>query len=87
VLAKLAPGGVLAIQTAVPSTTLTSRLLGTASGGAVFDLFLRAHRNLHGLPEASMLHATLREVGFVETGEVSIVPGGAARYFWARAQS
>jgi 4-hydroxy-2,2'-bipyrrole-5-carbaldehyde O-methyltransferase len=87
VLAKLAPGGVLAIQTAVPSTALASRLLGTASGGAVLDLFLRTHRNLHGLPEASTLHATLREVGFVETGEVSVVPGGAARYFWARAQS
>ncbi|HTF34580.1 MAG TPA: class I SAM-dependent methyltransferase [Myxococcota bacterium] len=87
VLAKLAPGGVLAIQTPVPSTALASRLLGAASGGAVFDLFLRTHRNLHGLPDASSLHATLREAGFVETGEVSIVPGGAARYFWARAPS
>lgn len=87
VLAKLAPGGVLAIQTPVPSTALASRLLGVASGGAIFDLFLRAHRNLHGLPEGSTLHTTLRESGFVETGEVSIVPGGAARYFWARAPS
>jgi len=87
VLAKLAPSGVLAIQTPVPSTTLASRLLGTASAAATFDLFLRTHRNLHGLPEAATLHATLREVGFAETGEVSIVPGGATRYFWARAQS
>ncbi len=86
VLAKLAPGGVLAIQTPVPSSALASRLLGTASAGAVFDLFLRAHQNLYGLPEAATLHATLREAGFVETGEVSVVPGGATRYFWARAQ-
>jgi len=86
-LAKLVPGGVVAIQTPVPSTGLASRLLGSASGGAIFDLFLRAHRNLHGLPDAPTLHATLREAGFVETGEVSIVPGGAARYFWARAAS
>ncbi|HYB11861.1 MAG TPA: class I SAM-dependent methyltransferase [Myxococcota bacterium] len=87
VLAKLAPGGVLAVQTPIPSTAIASRVLGTASGGAIFDLFLRTHRNLHGLPEASALHATLREVGFVETGEVSILPGGAARYFWGRAQN
>jgi SAM-dependent methyltransferase len=87
VLARLAPGGVLAIQTPVPSTAFTSRLLGIASAGAVFDLFLRSHRNLHGLPEAATLHATLREVGFIETGEVSILPGGATRYFWGRAQS
>jgi SAM-dependent methyltransferase len=87
VLGKLVPGGVLAIQSAVPSHALASRLIGTASGGAIFDLFLRTHRNMHGLPDAAALHAALREVGFVETGEVSILPGGAARYFWARAQS
>ena len=31
------------------------------------------------------LHALLRDAGFRTTGETPIIPGGAARYVWARA--
>lgn len=82
--ARLTPGGVLAIQLPVAVRDPFSRWLGTAASGAIFDLFLRSFRNLHGLPDPATLHAALHDAGFVETGEVSILPGGGARYFWAR---
>jgi SAM-dependent methyltransferase len=83
-LSKTAPGGVLAIQTGVLESGLLSRFLGTDAGMAVFDLFLRTHGNLHGLPDLPALHAELERAGFARTGEVSILPGGSARYVWAR---
>jgi len=85
ILGQLAPGGVLAIQTPVVQEDALSRAMGLAATLASFDLFLRAHRNLYGLPEPEALRAALTEIGFQEVGEVPIVPGGALRYVWARA--
>jgi SAM-dependent methyltransferase len=81
---RLAPGGVLAIQTPVVPEGRLARLLGTGSLPAVLDLVLRAHRNLHGLAEPAELRAGLSATGFDETGEVSILPDGSALYLWAR---
>lgn len=80
----LAAGGTLAIQTPVVSGSVAARALGARATIATFDLFLRAHANLHGLPVLVELEALLREVGFVHVGERSIAPGGIARYVWAR---
>jgi SAM-dependent methyltransferase len=80
----LAAGGIVAIQTAVTTDDLASRLLGTAAGSADFDLFLRCHRNLYGLPDPVELARALRDAGFVETGEVAVVPGGSTRFVWGR---
>jgi SAM-dependent methyltransferase len=80
---RLAPGGVLAIQTLVLQDGALARLAGTAASGALFDLFLRSHENLHGLPDPVDLQVRLRAAGFARVGSVSIVPGGALRYVWA----
>jgi SAM-dependent methyltransferase len=84
-LSRLAPGGVLAIQSQVLATGRLARWLGSATSGAVFDLFLRVHRNLHGLPDPATIRAQLREAGFAETGEVDVMPGGGAKYVFGRA--
>jgi SAM-dependent methyltransferase len=81
---QLVPGGVLAIQTAVAVRDRLSRLLGSAASVATFDLFLRCHRNLYGLPDPEALATQLREAGFAETGEVPVVPGGSTRFVWSR---
>jgi SAM-dependent methyltransferase len=81
----LAPGGVVAIQTAVASGDRAARLLGTAASAATFDLFLRCHRNLYGLPDPEQVGRALREAGFGEVGHVAVVPGGSPRYLWGRA--
>ncbi len=80
----LAEGGTLAIQTPVVSSTAAARALGARATMASFDLFLRAHANLHGLPAAAELEAQLQELGFLQVGTRSIAPGGLARYVWAR---
>jgi SAM-dependent methyltransferase len=80
----LLPGGTLAIQTAVASGGRLARLLGNAPLVATFDLFLRAHRNLHGLPPPAELVRALREAGFADVGQVPIVPDGTAAYVWGR---
>lgn len=80
----LAPGGVLAIETPVLAEDRVSRAMGVASLLASFDLFLRAHDNLHGLPDLAALAGVLRELGFAEQGEVAVLPGGSIRYVWAR---
>jgi SAM-dependent methyltransferase len=77
-------GGVLVVQTLVFTEGLIPALLGLQSGAALFDLVLRTHRNLHGLPAVEEVHRALTEAGFTETGEVPIVPGGAVRYLWGR---
>lgn len=82
---RLAPGGVLAIHVPVATAELAARVAGATRALTAFDLFLRCHRNLYGLPEAEPLRALLQEVGYAETGEVPFLPGGAARYVWARA--
>lgn len=84
VRARLAPGGVLAIQFPVRTRGWLARWLGAASSSAIFDLFLRTHRNLHGLPDPATVHVQLREAGFAETGEVAVVPGGGAKYLYGR---
>ena len=67
-----------------PARTAPSRgSRGTAASGALFDLFLRAHENLFGLPDPTDLQVRLRAAGFARVGSVSIVPGGALRYVWA----
>jgi len=81
---RLAPGGVLAIQSQFEARGWLARWSGSAASSAVFDLLLRAHRNLYGLPDAADLQRELREAGFVETGEVDVLPGGGAKYVHGR---
>ena len=84
VLERLAPGGVLAIQTPVVSETRVARSFGSLAGVSILDLYLRTHRDLHGLPRPEELAEALGEAGFAEVGEVPILPGGTARYVWGR---
>ena len=74
--------GVVAVQTLVLTEGLLPSLLGLQAGAALFDLVLRTHRNLHGLPAVEEVHRVLRDAGFAETGEVPVVPGGAVRFVW-----
>lgn len=76
--------GVVAIQTPVLCEGPLAELLGLDSSTALFDLVLRLHGDLYGLPDLERLHGTLREVGFSDVGEVSVLPAGAIRYVWAR---
>jgi 4-hydroxy-2,2'-bipyrrole-5-carbaldehyde O-methyltransferase len=84
VLERLRPGGTLAVQTPVVRMSRLARALGSAPLVATFDLYLRAHRNLAGLPDPAELAAALREAGFAEAGEIAIVPDRTAAYVWAR---
>lgn len=81
----LSAGGLLAIVTPLVSVNRLSRLLGLASGTAVLDLFLRSHRNLHGLPEPERVMAALRRAGYAEVGRRRVTPGGTALLLYARA--
>lgn len=74
--------GVVAVQTLVLTEGLLPSLLGLQGGAALFDLALRTHANLHGLPAVAALHEALREAGFAQTGEVPILAGGAVRFVW-----
>lgn len=85
IFSRLVPGGVLAIQTAVVSDRAAARLMGLSANTAVFDLYLRAHDNLYGLPDLGELHASLLAAGFETVAETAFLPGGAARYVWGRA--
>jgi len=85
ILSRLVPSGLLAIQTAVVSDRAAARWMGLSANIAVFDLYLRAHDNLYGLPDLRELHVSLREVGFETIAEIAFLPGGSARYVWARA--
>ena len=79
--------GVFALQTPIVTAGRITRALGAHASTATFDLFLRAHRNLYGLPEPEELFSDLRAAGFDEMGTISIVPGGSLRYLWARSGS
>lgn len=81
---RLAPDGVLAVQTPVVVSTPVARWVDLDEATALLDLVLRLHRNLHGLPDPKALHRVLQDSGFEETGEVAVLPGGAVRYVWAR---
>ncbi len=85
IFSRLVPGGLLAIQTAVVSDRAAARWMGISANTAAFDLYLRAHDNLYGLPDLGELHASLLEVGFESVAEIAFSPGGSARYVWARA--
>jgi SAM-dependent methyltransferase len=74
--------GVVAVQTLVLAEGLLPSLLGLQAGAALFDLVLRSHRNLHGLPAVADVHRSLDEAGFAVTGEVPVVPGGAVCFVW-----
>ncbi len=87
ILTRLTEHGVLAIQTAVLTDSAVARALGTAASVATFDLFLRSHRNLYGLPDLEETQVALRESGFGRVGQVAILPGGSAYYLWARAKA
>ena len=80
----LAPGGLVAIQTPVLEDGTLARLSGARATLATFDLFLRAHANLSGLPDPARLEAVLLGAGFAQIGAQPILPGGALRYVWAR---
>jgi len=84
IFSRLIPGGLLAIQTAVISDRAAARWMGLSANAAAFDLYLRAHDNLYGLPDLRELHSSLLEVGFESIAEVAFLPGGSARYVWAR---
>ncbi|MCP3983715.1 MAG: methyltransferase domain-containing protein [bacterium] len=79
----LADGGTLAIQAPMVSGSVAARMLGARASMATFDLFLRAHKNLHGLPVMAELQAQLRDAGFTRVGDRPIPLGGIARYVWA----
>jgi len=79
---RLNEGGVLAVQTLVLTEGILPSVLGLQAGAALFDLLLRSHGNLYGLPTAPAVHQLLRDAGFVSTGEVSVMPGGAVRYVY-----
>lgn len=79
---RLESRGVLVVQTMVVSEGLLPSLLGLQAGAALFDLLLRTHSNLHGLPDVETVHEVLREAGFAVTGEVPVVAGGAVRFVW-----
>lgn len=83
----LAGHGVFALQTPIAAAGRVTRALGADQSTAIFDLVLRAHRNLHGLPDPEEVFSDLREAGFEEMGEISIGPGGSLRYLWARTGS
>jgi len=67
---------------------VSDEALARASGAtaiyATLDLFYRSHANLTGLPDPELLEQALGDAGFVETGSLAILPGGAIRTFWAR---
>ncbi|MEN8181841.1 MAG: class I SAM-dependent methyltransferase [Myxococcota bacterium] len=80
---RLSERGVLVIQTATLAQGPVARALGSASWLATADLYLRSHRNLHGLPDPDELRATLSQCGFRETGVVPIAAGGSLVYVYA----
>ncbi len=80
----LAPGGLVAVQTPVLPDGRFARLSGMRATLASFDLFLRAHANLSGLPDPARLEAALRGAGFAQVGTQAILPGGGLRYVWGR---
>jgi len=84
IFSRLVPGGIFAIQTAVVSDRAAARLMGYSANTAVFDLYLRAHDNLYGLPDLGELHASLLAAGFEAVAETAFLPGGSARYVWGR---
>jgi cyclopropane fatty-acyl-phospholipid synthase-like methyltransferase len=79
---RLVESGVLAVQTLVLTEGILPAMFGLQAGAALFDLLLRTHRNLHGLPEAHEVHEALQEAGFASTGEIAVLPGGAVRFVW-----
>ncbi len=83
---RASEGGVLAIQTATPSADPLARWLGNAGWVASLDLYLRAHRNLYGLPDVRELEQALVQSGFAVTGVVPILPGGSVVYVWGRTE-
>jgi SAM-dependent methyltransferase len=80
--ARLTEEGVVAVQTLVLTEGILPSLLGLQAGAALFDLLLRTHANLYGLPSSGEVQQSLRDAGFTQTGEVTVVPGGAVRYVW-----
>jgi trans-aconitate methyltransferase len=85
IFSRLLPRGLLAIQVPVVSDRAVSRMMGHTANTAAFDLYLRAHDNLYGLPDLAQLHTVLRETGFETVAETAFLPGGAGRYLWAKA--
>lgn len=80
----LLPGGLLVAQTPVVETGWRARWTGAAAMVASYDLFLRAHRNLAGLPDPAALDAALEEAGFEERGALRLTFDGSVRLFWGR---
>jgi SAM-dependent methyltransferase len=77
--------GLVVVQTLVLTEGLLPGLLGLQGGAALFDLVLRTHRNLYGLPAVEDVHDALRTAGFAQTGEVPVLAGGAVRFVWGSA--
>lgn len=87
VRACLDAGGVAAIQYPARVEHPLARAFGLGETSATFDLFLRAHANLYGLPDTAEVHEQLRAAGFGDVGDVAILPGGAAVFVWGRTPS
>ncbi len=84
VKSRLGESGVFAIQIPLVSDHLAARISGQTTTTAAFDLFLRSHNNLYGLPDLAEVHASLAAVGFNTIGEAAFLPGGSARYVWGK---
>lgn len=84
VRSRLSEKGVFAIQFPFVSNEPAARISGLTKTTAAFDLFLRSHNNLYGLPDLAELHASLAAAGFGNVGEAAFLPGGAARYVWGK---
>ena len=80
----LAPDGLVAIQTPLLVDGTLARMSGARATLATFDLFLRAHANLSGLPDLARLEAALRGAGFAQVGTQPVLPGGSLCFVWAR---
>jgi len=85
VMSRLKPAGTAVFGLPVAATGLAARASGFSRALADFDLFLRCHSNLHGLPEPEALERALRDAGFREVGALPILPGGLERFVFARA--
>jgi len=84
VRSRLGDDGVFAIQIPLVSDRWAARISGLTTTTAVFDLFLRSHNNLYGLPDLAEVHASLAAAGFGSVGEAAFLPGGSARYVWGK---
>ncbi len=84
VFEHLSPEGTVVIQMPLAAEGALARALGSGAMLATFDLFLRSHANLHGLPSRDTVVDELRTAGLIEPGWRDVVPDGSTVFVWAR---